>query len=66
VIDLGGLHSKKEQYLDLDRLSWLEDGGRYRLDIFHAERRTTQSNFRIETTIELRAVELPPTAALYD
>lgn len=66
VIDLGGLHSRKEQYLDLDRLDWLQDGRTYTLDIFHAERRTTQSNFRIETTLQLRAVELPPTAALFD
>lgn len=66
VIDIGGLHSKKEQSLELDRLAWLEDGGKYSLDIFHAERRTTQSNFRIETTIELRSVDLPPTAALFD
>lgn len=66
VIDIGGLHSKKEQNLTLDRLDWLDDGHTYSLDIFHAERRTTQSNFRIETTIELRSVELPPTAALYD
>ena len=31
-----------------------------------AERHRTESNFRIETTIELRAVDLPPTAGLYD
>ncbi len=66
VIDLGGLHSKKEQFLDLNRLDWLEDGRTYTLSIFHAERRTTQSNFRIETTLNLRQVELPPTSALYD
>lgn len=66
VIDIGGLHAKKDQSLSLDRLDWLEDGNKYTLDIFHAERRTTQSNFRIETTIELRAVDLPPTAGLYD
>ena len=66
VIDLGGLHSKKEQFLDLSRLDWLEDGRTYELSIFHAERRTTQSNFRIETTLNLRRVELPPTSALYD
>lgn len=66
VIDLGGLHSKKSQFIDLDRLDWLEDGRQYTLDVFHAERRTTQSNFRIETTIALRAVSLPPISALYD
>ncbi len=66
VIDLGGLHSVKQQFIDLDRLDWLEDGRQYTLDIFHAERRTTESNFRIETTIALRAVSLPPISALYD
>lgn len=66
VIDLGGLHAKKVQFIDLDRLGWLEEGALCTLDIFHAERRTTQSNFRIETSIALRSIELPPTAALYD
>ena len=66
VIDLGGLHSKSEQFLDLDRLDWLQDGTTYSFDIFHAERRTSGSNFRIETTLSLRSIELPPTAALYD
>lgn len=66
VVDLGGLHPKREQFLDLDRLEWLEDGRTYSFDIFHAERRYSGSNFRIETTLQLRAVELPVTAALYD
>jgi len=66
VVDLGGLHPKREQFLDLDRLEWLQDGRTYTLDIFHAERRYSGSNFRVETTLQLRAVELPPTAALYD
>ncbi|MBL4808945.1 MAG: fibro-slime domain-containing protein [Phycisphaerales bacterium] len=66
VVDLGGLHPKREQFLDLDRLEWLQDGRTYSLDIFHAERRFSGSNFRIETTLQLRSVELPPTAALYD
>lgn len=66
VVDLGGLHARREQFLDVDRLDWLEDGRTYTLDIFHAERRYSGSNFRIETTLQLRSVELPPTAALYD
>lgn len=66
VIDLGGLHSKKEQTIDLDRLSWLNDGQVYQLKVFHAERRTTESNFRIETTIKLRNVDPPCTTGLYD
>lgn len=66
VIDLGGLHSKAEQTLDLDRLSWLQDGEQYDLTIFHAERRTTQSNFRMETTLRLRSSDLPQDNALAD
>ncbi|MGV6815174.1 MAG: fibro-slime domain-containing protein [Phycisphaerales bacterium] len=66
VVDLGGLHPKREQFLDLDRLDWLQDGRTYSFDIFHAERRYSGSNFRVETTLQLRAVELPITSAIYD
>ncbi len=66
VVDLGGLHPKREQFLDLDRLDWLQDGRTYSLDIFHAERRYRGSNFRIETTLQLRTVDLPITSAIYD
>ena len=66
VIDIGGVHSAISQTIELDRLNWLEDGRSYSLSFFFAERHTTQSNFRIETTLQLRNVQLPPTAALYD
>lgn len=66
ALDLGGLHSRKEQSVDLNRLSWLQDGLEYELTVFHAERHTTQSNFRIETTIQLQNANLPPTAGLQD
>lgn len=66
VIDIGGVHSAVSQTIELDRLEWLDDGRDYSLSFFFAERHTTQSNFRIETTLELRTVELPPTASLYD
>ncbi len=66
VIDIGGVHSAVSQTIDLDRLEWLEDGEVYTLDFFFAERHRTQSNFRIETTLQLRNVELPATSALYD
>jgi len=66
VIDIGGVHGAVSQTIELDRLEWLEDGQEYDLSFFFAERHTTQSNFRIETTLQLRSVELPPTAALYD
>jgi len=66
VIDVGGLHPKKEQYLDLSRLPWLVDGHSYSLKVFHAERHTNASNFRIETTLKLRPVDPPATTALFD
>lgn len=66
VIDLGGIHGVAEQTIDLDRVNGLENGKRYKLAIFHAERHTTESNFRMETTLKLEPVKLPATAALHD
>lgn len=66
VIDIGGVHSKVSQTIDLDRLSWLENGKNYKLKFFFAERHTTQSNFRIETTLNLRMVQPPATSGLFD
>ncbi|MEQ8769220.1 MAG: fibro-slime domain-containing protein [Phycisphaerales bacterium] len=66
VLDLGGLHPIREQYLDLSRLDWLVPGQNYDMKIFHAERRTNASNFRIETTLMMRPVELPPVSGLHD
>ena len=66
VIDLGSLHSVREQFIDLDRLNWLQNGQNYELKIFHAERRTSGSNFRIETTLPLIPAEPPSTTAAYD
>lgn len=54
AIDLGGLHPPLSGTVDLDAQAaalGLTAGGTYRMDIFHAERHTTASNFRIETTI---------------
>ncbi len=66
VVDIGGVHAAASQTIDLDRLTWLEDGQVYSLRIFHAERHRTQSNFRIDTTLRLRTVQPPVTTALYD
>ena len=66
VIDLGSLHPVREQFIALDRLDWLEDGETYRLKIFHAERRTSASNFRMETTLPLRPVTIPSITAAFD
>lgn len=50
VIDLGGVHGVASGSVNLDTLG-LVQGVTYNLDVFHAERHTTQSNFRIDTTI---------------
>jgi len=54
VIDLGGVHGVISQTIELDRLAWLVTGQTYSLRFFFAERHTTKSNFRIETTLRLQ------------
>ncbi len=66
VIDVGGVHGAVSQTVDLSRLNFLEDGGEYELKVFFAERHYTRSNFRIETTLKLRSVELPSNNASFD
>lgn len=66
VIDIGGVHSAVSQSIDLDRCTWLVDGQTYSLKFFFAERHRTQSNFRIDTTMQLRSVDPPTTTNLYD
>ncbi len=54
VIDLGGVHPALSQEVYLDAVAdslGLEVGGIYDLDLFFAERHTSESNFRIDTTI---------------
>jgi fibro-slime domain-containing protein len=54
AIDLGGVHGPMEGQVALDEFAGqagLVPGGVYPLDFFFAERHTSESNFRIETTI---------------
>ncbi len=51
ALDLGGLHPALEGSIEMDTLG-LAVGETYPMDIFHAERHTSESNFRIVTTIE--------------
>jgi fibro-slime domain-containing protein len=54
AIDLGGVHGREEKSVNLDQRAaelGIIPGGSYAMDIFHAERHTGSSNFRIETTI---------------
>jgi fibro-slime domain-containing protein len=55
AIDLGGLHPPLSSVIDLDDKATelgITPGNTYNMDIFHAERHTVQSTFRIETSIE--------------
>jgi fibro-slime domain-containing protein len=55
ALDLGGLHPAQEGTIDLDVFAGangLEEGQNYRMEIFHAERHTDKSNFRVDTNIE--------------
>lgn len=50
AIDLGGLHPAQSSTANLDELGFVP-GSTHSMDIFHAERRSVDSTFRIETTI---------------
>jgi fibro-slime domain-containing protein len=54
AIDLGGLHPQLSDMISLDAEAanlGIVPGNVYPMDLFHAERHTNQSNFRIDTTI---------------
>jgi len=64
AIDIGGVHGSRPETLDMDARAaelGIELGQTYSMDIFHAERHTDGSNFRIETTIDFSCiVNIPP------
>jgi fibro-slime domain-containing protein len=54
AMDIGGVHGPTERTLMMDESAadlGIEIGQSYPMDIFHAERHTSESNFRVETTI---------------
>jgi fibro-slime domain-containing protein len=54
AIDLGGLHPQTSDKIFLDAQAaklGITVGGTYDLDLFHAERHTDQSNFRVDTNL---------------
>lgn len=58
-LDLGGVHGVQMATLSFDQQKdklGIQVGKTYTLDIFHAERHTNASNFRMETSIECLAV----------
>jgi fibro-slime domain-containing protein len=67
VIDLGGLHSRRIGTYSLDNFTPpLVEGSTYRLDLFHAERKTNESSFAIETSICDLLGDVPPSAPVTD
>ncbi|HSC88898.1 MAG TPA: fibro-slime domain-containing protein [Polyangiaceae bacterium] len=55
ALDLGGMHEKFQDTLDFDAKAsalGIAPGQSYQMDIFHAERHTNDSNFRVETNIK--------------
>lgn len=68
-VDLGGVHAQAMHGINLDELEdedALKPGETYSLSFFFAERHTTESNFRIETSIPLVTVPPSSIAPLYD
>ena len=60
AIDLGGVHGVEAATIDFDARAGelgITAGTTYALDVFHAERHTTESNFRIETSIACLVIE---------
>jgi len=53
IVDLGGVHQAVTESVDLDTLG-LAVGETYSFDLFFAERHTSQSTFRIDTSILLQ------------
>lgn len=61
ALDLGGVHPQVSGEVKLDELAAklkLEVGKIYPLDLFHAERREVESNFRVDTTLEFTSCDI--------
>ena len=53
VVDIGGQHAQVAGAVDLDTLG-LTEGVNYPFHIFYAERHTSESNFKMKTSIDLK------------
>ena len=63
VVDLGGVHGATSAAVSLDTLG-LTVGDEYSFDLFFAERHTSQSNFRIDTSIALEPSSVSEPASM--
>ena len=69
TLDLGGTHPPLAGTVNFDARATelgITQGNTYSMEIFHAERHTTQSNFRIETNIPVTTSGLPAMTAAFD
>ncbi|MEM9102306.1 MAG: PKD domain-containing protein [Pseudomonadota bacterium] len=60
AVNIGGVHPVIERTIDIDELAHdlgLEPGNTYSFDLFFAERHTYQSNFMMQTNMDLECVE---------
>jgi len=65
AIDLGGVHTEQEQYIDMDRMG-LVDGEEYSIDFYFAERHRTQSNMKVTVNFEIEPVPLNTISIAFD
>lgn len=63
-IDLGGVHGAASQTVNMDTLLAGKAEGNYAFDFYFAERHTTESNLRIDTSLQLVPVPEPSTYAM--
>jgi fibro-slime domain-containing protein len=63
AIDLGGVHGALTDSVALDTLG-LTPGNDYDFDLFFAERHTTESQFRVDTSIVLQPTPVPEPATI--
>lgn len=59
ALDLGGIHTTEKATIDFDASATdlgIVRGKTYSLNVFHAERHTVESNFRVETSIQCLTV----------
>lgn len=66
VIDLGGAHDKMEQVFEVNRMTGLEDGKKYQMKVFFAERQKQDSWLKFQTSLTPSAVHPPAIAGLFD
>jgi fibro-slime domain-containing protein len=65
AIDLGGVESGEDQYINIDRLG-LVDGERYNLQLFYAHRNSTTAEFGLRTTLDLQTTQVSGISAAFD